>query len=72
MMIRPLIDLLRIKHCPQRSSWQTTYIAWDLPADINERLRPLVMANSLEQMSAHLPVILAWGKQLIHELTNTT
>jgi len=68
VMISPLIELLRIKYCPQRSSWQTTYIQWDLPVEIQERLRPLVMVNSLEEMAANLPVIMTWGQQLIAEL----
>jgi hypothetical protein len=68
LLIGPLIDLLRIKHCPQRSSWQTTYITWDLPVEIQKRLVPLVMVSSLGQMEANLPAIATWGRELIHEL----
>jgi predicted nucleotidyltransferase len=67
-MIRPLIELLRIKHCPQRSSWHTTYIAWDLPAEVNERLRSLVMVSSLEQMDRNLAVVQSWVVSLLQDL----
>jgi hypothetical protein len=70
-MIRPLIELLRAKHCPQRSSWHTTYISWDLPAEVNERLKPLVLVSDAQEMRKNLPIITAWKQTLIEELRKT-
>ena len=30
-ILRPLVELLRIRHCPQRNSFYFTYAHWDLP-----------------------------------------
>jgi hypothetical protein len=67
-MVRPLIELLRAKHCPQRSSWQTTSITWDLPPDINQRLRGLVVVADIAAMRAQLAIVTAWKRALIEEL----
>jgi predicted nucleotidyltransferase len=67
-MVRPLIELLRLKHCPERSSFQTTYITWDLPREVLERLESLVMVSGLEEMAENLPAISAWIRALIGEL----
>ena len=66
--VRPLIDLLRARYCPERSSWQTTYIESDLPGFVLEKLGPLVLVASAEEMSANLPIIQTWMTELIDEL----
>ncbi len=71
-MIRPLIDLLRAKHCPQRSSWQTTYITFDLPPEVNARLERLMLVNILEEMHRNLPEVSEWRRELLTELQAET
>lgn len=48
-LVRPLVELLRIKYCPQRYNFHTRYIQHDLPADIGARLeRFFYVANADE------------------------
>ena len=66
-MVRPLIELLRLKYCPARSSFQTTYIGWDLPSNIVARLEPLVMPRGIEDIRRNLPIVQAWTHELLRE-----
>lgn len=39
--LRPLIELLRIRHCPARHNFHTRYVYYDLPADVVRILEPM-------------------------------
>ena len=67
-MVQPLIELLRMKYCPERSSFHTTYLMWDLPSDVAERLGPLMMVVTIEDIDRNLPVVEAWIRGLIDPL----
>jgi len=67
-LVRPLIELLRIKYCPARSSFQTTYIEWDLPAECVRRLEPLILVRGLDEMEENLPILQNWIRELTVEL----
>jgi hypothetical protein len=67
-LVEPLIELLRMKHCPERSGFHTTYLKWDLPSDATERLRPLMMVADLHDIGRSLPIVEAWIRALIDEL----
>lgn len=41
MILRPLVELLRIVHCPQRYNFHTRYVYYELPEDIVRRLESL-------------------------------
>lgn len=41
LILRPLVELLRIVHCPQRYNFHTRYVYYELPADIVSRLEAL-------------------------------
>ena len=69
-IIATLVRLLRIKHCPERSSW-SGYIEWDLPADVIEQLKPFMMVSGLDAIRSNLPVVEAWVKALLGELRST-
>jgi len=67
-MVQPLIELLRMKHCPERSSFQTTYLMWDLPSDVTKRLGPLMMIAGIEDIDRGVPIVEAWIRTLIDQL----
>jgi len=67
-MVQPLIELLRMKHCPERSSFCTTYLMWDLPKEVTERLGPLMMAAEIRDIDRNLPIVGAWIRALIDDL----
>lgn len=67
-LIRPLIELLRLKHCPERSSFHTTYISKDLPPEIVAKLQPLVMPGSIDAVRGNLADVDSWAASLMEEL----
>lgn len=38
---RPLVEVLRMKHCPERYNYATRYVYYDLPKDVVKRLEKL-------------------------------
>lgn len=48
--LAPLVDLLRIEHCPQRFDFAMRYLDRDLPKEVVERLQPLFFAADLEDL----------------------
>ena len=67
-LIGPLVELVRIKHCPERSGYHLAYVQWDLPAAIMARLEPLVMVSSLSDLERSLPIVDQWTRDLLSEL----
>jgi len=49
-VFRPLVEVLRMKHCPLHCRFFTTYIYYELPADVVERLHPLYFVSDLEAL----------------------
>ncbi|MCK5309577.1 MAG: hypothetical protein KAJ64_02930 [Thermoplasmata archaeon] len=53
---RPLVEVLRMKYCPQRFNYATRYVHYDLPEDIVKQLENLVfmkpddMETSIEEV----------------------
>lgn len=53
--IRPLVEMLRIRHCPDRFDFGLRYLTHDLPADLAREVESLVYVGSaaeLEQKQA--------------------
>lgn len=48
---RPLVEVLRIKHSPYHYNFHTSYIHYDLPADVVERLRKLIFITDRETLT---------------------
>lgn len=53
MTLRMLIDLLRIRYCPDRFDFGPRYLRDDLPAEWFETISRLALAGSLETIAAH-------------------
>jgi hypothetical protein len=52
--LRPVIDLLRIAHCPERFDFGPRYLDLDLPAGAAAAVRRLSYSPELEALRAHM------------------
>ncbi|MCB0713665.1 MAG: nucleotidyltransferase domain-containing protein [Ignavibacteriae bacterium] len=50
MTLRPLVEVLRIKHSPARHNFHVRYIYHDLPHDIAERIESLFFVTGLDDL----------------------
>jgi hypothetical protein len=48
--LRPLIELLRIRHCPQRFDYGARYLDRDLPPEVRAEVESLALPSSPEQV----------------------
>jgi hypothetical protein len=67
-VLRPLVELLRIRHCPGRHQFHTRYIQYDLPEDIVERLRPFFFVRDADDIRVRHEEGYAWIATLLTEL----
>ena len=67
MTLRPLVELLRICHCPARYNFHTRYTQYDLPAEVNHRLAPLFFPSDLEDIRAKHAEAEQWAMELLAE-----
>jgi hypothetical protein len=51
-VLRPLIEVLRMKHCPARYDFSYRYTTIDLPADVVATLRELHRVNGCKEIKA--------------------
>ena len=49
---RPLIELLRIRHCPQRFDYGARYLDRDLPDSLRTEIESLALPGSLDEVEA--------------------
>jgi hypothetical protein len=52
LTIRPLVELLRIRHCPARYSFGSRYLYYDLPAEIVRHLELLCYVASVDELES--------------------
>jgi hypothetical protein len=50
LTLRPLVELLRIAHCPERFDYGLRYLSADLPPDIYTRLQPLLLPSGPDDL----------------------
>ncbi len=60
MTLRPLVEVLRIKHCPMRSQFHTRYSKYDLPPEIDERLKKFVLVPNGEELAKRTEEAKLW------------
>jgi len=63
--LRPLVELLRIHHCPLRNSFATRYLHYDLPLGILEKLEPLFHLSDQDELQQKYLVPTQWVKTLL-------
>ncbi|MGZ5129852.1 MAG: hypothetical protein ACXWJ1_01350 [Caldimonas sp.] len=51
MTLRPLVEALRLLHCPQRRIFGLCYLARDLPADVCARIEALAFVRDLADLA---------------------
>ncbi len=66
--LRPLVELLRIRHCPARHQFHTRYVQYDLPAEVVERLAPFFFVAGAEEIRKRHAEATAWMSRLLDEL----
>lgn len=66
--LRPLVELLRMKYCPERWDFGMRYLGRDLPRDVYDRLRDAMYVPDFNALSQRLTESDRWGRDLIAEL----
>lgn len=62
--LRPLVEVLRMRHSPFRYNFNTRLIYSDLPADVIARLEPLFFPADLDDLRAKHAQAEAWWAEL--------
>lgn len=50
MTLRPLVELLRVRHCPDRYDFGLRYLQRDLPPDVYRQVEPLFFCSDLAEL----------------------
>ena len=68
--LKPLAELLRMRHCPVRWDFGVRYLEQDLPTDICDRLRELAFVTDDEDLQTKFDISTGWGLALLQELAS--
>lgn len=63
--LRPLVELLRIRHCPGRYQFHTRYIQYDLPPAIVARVTPLFFVRDATDLTRRRDEAERWALKLL-------
>ena len=66
--LRPLIEVLRIKHCPERFDFSTRYIHYDIPQEDVQRLQNLFFIGEPEALQSKHEEALKWFWEIMDGL----
>jgi hypothetical protein len=68
IILRQLIEVLRIKYVPARSQFHARYIHYDLPKEIVARLEPLFFICSADDLRAKFSQAEQWIREVLSDL----
>lgn len=68
MTIRPLVELLRIKHTPARYQFSLRYLYFDLPAEVVSRLEPLIYPQDMEDLVQKHALAVSWFAEILSSI----
>jgi predicted nucleotidyltransferase len=68
MTLRPLVEALRLLHCPERRIFGLRYLARDLPAGTCARIEALAFVRDLEDLAAKHDEARDWFDRCIEKL----
>jgi len=68
MALRPLVELLRMKHSPLRYNFHTRYVYYEFPEPVVRRLERLFYAADVSELEARCEAVLTWTEELLSEL----
>ncbi|MCC7141341.1 MAG: nucleotidyltransferase domain-containing protein [Candidatus Eisenbacteria bacterium] len=63
--LRPLVELLRIRHCPERHGFYVRYYKHDLPLEVSARLEPLFFVQSPDDLAKKRAEAETWFRSLM-------
>lgn len=63
LVVRPLVEALRMRYCPTRHTFGLRYLTYDLPADVVARLEPLLFVHDTADLRAKHAAAVAWCKE---------
>lgn len=66
--LKPLVELLRMRHCPPRWDFGMRYLDRDLPGPVYDELRGMMFVEDFDNLAENLAKATAWGEQLLREL----
>lgn len=66
--LRPLVDLLRMRHCPVRWDFGVRYLERDLPSEVYEELQRLTFVAEPDDLPDKLARATTWATALLHDL----
>jgi hypothetical protein len=70
--LRPLVELLRIKHAPFHYNFHTRYIHYEFPPDIVSRLEKLFYPANPQDLARKREEVEQWFGEVLAELTSTS
>jgi hypothetical protein len=65
LVLRPLVDLLRIRYCPERFDFSMRYLDADQPADVATRVKRLAYVAKASEIPARVEEARAWFREEI-------
>ena len=68
LVIRPLVELLRIKYDPTRFNWSARYLHHYLPAKEAERVQSLMYVGQPDDLPERFEIADQWITELVEEL----
>lgn len=68
MTLRPLVELLRMRHCPDRYDFGLRYLQRDLPPDVYQQLEPLFFCSDLADLERKQARAVALFRATLSEL----
>ncbi|MBI5001198.1 MAG: nucleotidyltransferase domain-containing protein [Euryarchaeota archaeon] len=68
MTLRPLVEALRIKHCPWRYNFHTRYVYYDLPKPIVKRLHGFAYVADAKALGRKRAEAEKWFWQVVNEI----
>lgn len=69
LTLRPLVEALRLRHCPVRYNFHTRYVYYDLPAQVVRRLEPFFFVADTTALRARHAEALTWCTEVLTALT---
>ncbi|KAA3643292.1 MAG: nucleotidyltransferase domain-containing protein [Chloroflexi bacterium] len=66
--LRPLVELLRIKHCPLRYHYATRYVHYDLPPNVVTQLEPLFYPHDQADLNEKHAKAVEWANTILKEI----
>lgn len=68
MSLRPLVEALRLLHCPQRRAFGLRYLARDLPVDACQRVESLAFVHNLQDLALKHGQVQLWFARCMERL----